>query len=358
MTDMLLTYGFCRGNGRKSVRTYHDMFPNRRIPNHQTFARIERRLRETGSLAPYMVNCGHPRTIRTSAAEEQILERINGEPSISCRRLCLELNISKSVINRVTKDYLLHPYHLQKVQELLPGDIQLRLDFCSFINDQRTQDMFFHKKILFTDEACFTRTGISNIHNEHVYAEVNPHTAKVRHHQKDFRINVWAGIVDNFIVGPVILPDRLNGENYLNFLKNTMPELLEDLTLALRQKVWFMHDGAPPHHSVNVRAFLNQQYPNRWIGRGNNAPVQWPPRSPDMTPMDYFFWGSLKEKVYSTSVNNRDDLWQRIQQCTNVIRNDKEVFQRLQLNFLHRINLCRRLGGSHFEPVLRKVNNN
>jgi len=29
-----------------------------------------------------------------------------------------------------------------------------------------------------------------------------------------------------------------------------------------------------------VRMFLNQRFPNRWIGRG--GPVLWPPRSPDL----------------------------------------------------------------------------
>jgi hypothetical protein len=28
---------------------------------------------------------------------------------------------------------------------------------------------------------------------------------------------------------------------------------------------------------------------NKWIGRGSNKP--WPPRSPDITPLDTFFWG-------------------------------------------------------------------
>ncbi|KAJ8954452.1 hypothetical protein NQ318_011128 [Aromia moschata] len=32
--------------------------------------------------------------------------------------------------------------------------------------------------ILFTDEACFTRRGITNFHNEHVYADENPHAIK------------------------------------------------------------------------------------------------------------------------------------------------------------------------------------
>lgn len=62
--DMLLVYGFCQGNGRKSVRVYMQRFPTRRIPNHQTFASIERHLRETGSLKSNFEGRGRNRITR------------------------------------------------------------------------------------------------------------------------------------------------------------------------------------------------------------------------------------------------------------------------------------------------------
>ncbi|KAJ8957272.1 hypothetical protein NQ318_007836 [Aromia moschata] len=49
-TDMLLILGFCEGNCHRSVREYHQRYPNRRTPNHQTFKNIERRLRENDML--------------------------------------------------------------------------------------------------------------------------------------------------------------------------------------------------------------------------------------------------------------------------------------------------------------------
>ena len=53
--------------------------------------------------------------------------------------------------------------------------------------------------------------------------------------------------------------------------------------------MWFMHDGAPAHITVDVRHFLDATYPQRWIGRG--GPVIWPARSPDLNPLDFFFGG-------------------------------------------------------------------
>lgn len=351
MTDMILVYGYCQGNGRKSVRVYQERYPNRRVPNHQTFAAVERRLRETGTFAPVMVHCGRNRNIRTVEVEEEILERVEEDPTLSTRQIAMEIAVSKDTVNRVLREQLLHPFHLQKVQQFLPIDLELRLDFCRFINERREHDQNFHRQILFTDECCFTRRGMTNLHNEHIYADENPHAIKVVHYQREFRINVWAGIIDRFIIGPVILPLRLNGLNYLEHLEN-LPNLFDELPLAIRQNMWFMHDGAPPHFTLNVRNHLNENFRNRWIGRGNNAPANWPPRSPDLTPMDYFLWGKLKTMVYSNPVNTEDELWARIQNSVNILRLDAEMMNRVQFNFLRRINLCVQENGSHFQQLL------
>ena len=49
-------------------------------------------------------------------------------------------------------------------------------------------------------------------------------------------------------------------------------------------------------------ADLNESFPNRWLGRG--GPVAWPPRSPDLTPLDYYLWGHMKTLVYETKVES------------------------------------------------------
>ena len=50
--------------------------------------------------------------------------------------------------------------------------------------------------------------------------------------------------------------------------------------------------------------------PDRWIGGGtaNDKHIPWPPKSPDLTPMDYFLWGYIKSKVYVRNYEKLDDL--------------------------------------------------
>ena len=56
--------------------------------------------------------------------------------------------------------------------------------------------------------------------------------------------------------------------------------------------------------------FLDATFPNRWIGR--DGPTPWPPRSPDITPLDFFLWGYVKDNVFSTPVPDITNLKARI----------------------------------------------
>jgi hypothetical protein len=47
-------------------------------------------------------------------------------------------------------------------------------------------------------------------------------------------------------------------------------------------------------------------FPGRWVGR--DGPNPWPPRSPDITPLDLFLWGYVKDIVYKTPVTSLDKL--------------------------------------------------
>ncbi|KAJ8940106.1 hypothetical protein NQ318_016022 [Aromia moschata] len=189
-TDMILVYGFCEGNERLSVRVYGERFPNRRLPNHTTFTAVVRRLRETGRFAARTADYGRNRFVRTADVEEEILARVEADPELSTRRIGAEMEVSKDVVHMTLKEQLLHPYHKTPVQDLLIQDPGSRMIFCRAVNTQRQLNENFANMILFTDEACFTRRGITNFHNEHVYANENPHSIEVRHFQHEFRINV------------------------------------------------------------------------------------------------------------------------------------------------------------------------
>lgn len=303
-----------------------------------------------GTFVKKRTDAGRRRTVRTVQLEENILDAVADTPSTSTRKLAAQLNTPKTIIHEVLREQLLYPYHLQKVHELTPEDFPRRIQFANWLLDQQRTNPNFVSMILFTDEAGFTKNGIVNLHNSHVWADGNPHAAVVSHHQHQFQsINIWAGIIGNFLIGPFVLPPRLNGELYLEFLQNNLLDLIEHLPLAIRRNMYFMHDGAPPHFSVAVRNHLNNVFPNRWIGRGGY--IAWPPRSPDLTPLDFYLWGHLKTLVYSTPVDTREELLQRIRIHCDVIRNNPGLLWRVQQSTIRRTRECIRRHGAHVEPT-------
>jgi hypothetical protein len=52
---------------------------------------------------------------------------------------------------------------------------------------------------------------------------------------------------------------------------------------------------------------------------GRDGPLAWPPRSPDITPLDFFLWGYVKDKVYVTKVTGVEDLKKRIRDVITTI---------------------------------------
>lgn len=103
------------------------------------------------------------------------------------------------------------------------------------------------------------------------------------------------GIGYHGVVGPFFFDGNVNGARYLEMLSDRVLPVLrqwpnfEDLVLV--------QDGASAHWTLAVRGFLNENLPGGWIGRDSPF-ICWPPRSPDLTPMDFFVWGHLKGRLY------------------------------------------------------------
>ncbi|KAJ8954712.1 hypothetical protein NQ318_011405 [Aromia moschata] len=299
LTDIVLCYGASGNNALQAQRRYQQMFPNRQVPDVRRFVSTVQRLRYYGSFAPRVHDRGRTRSRRVMDAEEQILEAVEDDPSLSTKRLAHQVRFSQFTVWRTLREQGLYPYHVQKVQALQPGDEFQRMQFCEWLLEKCNNQPNFLRYVLFTDEAGFTKTGVFNMHNTHVWCDENPHAYRNFRDQRNFSVNVWCGIVGDVLLGPHILPDRLTGNGYLNFLQHVLPNLLEEVPLGILRQMWYFHDGAPPHFARQVRDFLNVEYPNRWIGR--NGPIHWPARSPDLTPCDFYYYSRRSNCLWSSS---------------------------------------------------------
>ena len=108
-----------------------------------------------------------------------------------------------------------------------------------------------------------------------------------------------------------------------------------------------MQDGCAVHNANIVRQYLHLRYPGQWIGNG--GPIHWPPRSPDLTPLDYFLWPYLKEKVFKEKPTSLDNLREKIIQECNLI--EAHVFENVRREFISRLYYCQEVAGAQFEPI-------
>lgn len=352
IADMHFFYGRERGNARAARRAYLAAFPDRRpVPSASNFQEIHRRLANSGLASNRERRDQQP--VIDVAIEEAVLRSLFANPTTSTTRLALQHGISQSSAWRILRREGLHPYHYQRVQHLHQNtDYRPRCVMSLWIQRQVIRDPEFPRKILWMDEATFTRNGITNSRNLHrwCYKGMNPRLKKASSFQVQFSINVWAAIIDDILIGPVILPRRLNSERFLEILRDELPLLLMDVPLDIRRRMFMQMDGCPAHYAGIVRNFLNQTYPRRWIGR--EGPVGWPARSPDMTPLDYFLWGHMKQQVYSTPIDSEADLHDRIINCASTIKNDREMIRRATQQIVMRAAMCLQQRGSHFENLL------
>jgi hypothetical protein len=136
---------------------------------------------------------------------------------------------------------------------------------------------------------------------------------------------VWAGIINDRLVGSHVLPHRLTGNHYRDFLLHDLPKPPEVVKLAVRARLWYLHDGAPAHFSRAVRNVLNNAYHDQWIGRG---PTAWPPRPPDFNPLGFLPVGTPKSPCIAALVDNEETLHLTVDACETIC-NFPRIFERV-----------------------------
>jgi hypothetical protein len=121
-----------------------------------------------------------------------------------------------------------------------------------------------------------------------------------------------------WLIGPHVLPQPADNHSW-GLLLHDLPKLPEDVPVAVRAWMWYMHYGALAHFSLAVRYVLNNTYHDWWIDRG--GPTACPSHSPDVNALDFYLWGHLKPLVYATSIDNEEAFHDRIVVACQTIHN-------------------------------------
>ncbi|GFT03378.1 putative DD41D transposase [Trichonephila clavipes] len=156
----------------------------------------------------------------------------------------------------------------------------------------------FHKRILFSDEAHFWLNGYVNKQNCRIWSEANPQVyVETPLHQE--KLTVWCAL--------------WTARATIDLLKDT--------------------------------------FGDRLISRF--GPVNWPPRSCDLTPPDYFLWGYVKSLVYADKPQTLDHLEDNIRRVIADIR--PQMLEKVIENWTSRLDYIRASRGSPMPEIVFKM---
>lgn len=340
-----------------ALQGFRRQFPDARCPTRPTVYSNVRKYAATGtSLNLNKGNSGRRRTARSAenvqAVRDVMQNQLQDGQRISSRRN--GLGLTQSTFNRITRlDIRWHPYQMIRRHELTDGDYPRRMAFCNWLLNRPPR---FLDALCIGDESAFFVNGSLNTHNVRMYAPRGQKPVDFAFEKKNCRmkLTVWIGLIGNgTLIGPFFFRQNINGEHYLNMIDEQVVPLIDELPRFERQdngrfrRLWWAQDGAPPHRRRIVTERLQQLFGNRVIAL--NHPVEWPPRSPDLTPLDFFLWGYLKAQIFTTPPANLDDLEDRITRAVDNLREDRAMIRRAVAQMLQRAQLCLNRGGGHVE---------
>lgn len=196
--------------------------------------------------------------------------------------------------------------------------------------------------IFWSDEAHLQLNGQVNKQNWR-YWSPRTHNPRLKH-QKSLhcpRVPVWCTLSTNGIIGPFFLNPRgqatnVNNENYGRMITDFFLLNLLRAHPSFSPHTWFQQDGATASMARASMNLLQEAFSHKLISRFGDIP--WPPRSPDLTPMDFILWGNLKERVYSNNLQTVADLKEKIRREIGAI--EPSLLQRVARNTRLRLNIA------------------
>ncbi|GFX79831.1 uncharacterized protein TNCV_4981431 [Trichonephila clavipes] len=117
------------------------------------------------------------------------------------------------------------------------------------------------------------------------------------------------------------------------------------------QELWFQQDGATCHTARATIDLLKDTLGDHLISRF--GPVNWPPISCDLTPLDYFLWGYVKSLVYADKPQTLDHLEDNIRRVIADIR--PQMLGKVIENWTSRLDYIRASRGSHMPEIIFKM---
>jgi len=139
----------------------------------------------------------------------------------------------------------------------------------------------------------------------------------------------------------------VTSERYFEMLRNFLRPQLRSLRVNM-EEMWFQQNGATDHTARASMTVIWQMFPQHVVSRFGDVP--WPPRSPDLSPCDFFLWGYLKSKVYVQKPRTVDDLKVSIREEIATV--PQKMLINVMQNFEEKLRTCVPQEGRHLSDII------
>ena len=124
------------------------------------------------------------------------------------------------------------------------------------------------------------------------------------------------------VIGPFFFENEpeeavtVNGNRYRAMLNEFLFTKIEDEDIGNN---WFQQDGVTCHTAEAILDVLRPVFEDCITSR--RADVIWPPRRCDLTSLDYYLWGAVKDKCYADKPETSEALKDNIRETIGEAHN-------------------------------------
>ena len=236
---------------------------------------------------------GEQNTFKVKKVHEELFKKYRYKKHASIRYISYRTGISYRSVRIINKARLnLKFYKRTRAPKSTPKSVERRMSFAEWGDELHEVSRGTQiKKVelvrdcgIFVDETTVQLIAPFNPQNMGVWAEKMPSGNDNVHHTvtkpKSAMAFICASklIPGNGLYMHWVPPGTITGVSYHKFLRDSIfPALKRIIGLQNWEKVWWLEDGAPGHHSYVVSDLLNEEFNGRVIGCDFQSGTPMPP---------------------------------------------------------------------------------
>jgi transposase len=239
--------------------------------------------------------------------------------------------VSRQTVTRVLHSDGQHPHVLPHQPKQQYGDKARRLRFAA---ENKERDW---SRVWFADEKRFTLHAQPNRKNAVVWTDDVSTVEAVPTVAYPAAVNAYAAFSARGKTKIHLFTGIMTARKYISIMEST---LLPATEACMAGEQWtYLQDGDPKHRAAETQQWLTDHVPE-FINKD-----QWPPRSPDLNPIENA-WAMVAARVQQSEPHNTDSLKRCIRAAWQSVMTD-DYCRTLAMSMPHRFLVLRRLRGAH-----------